>query len=120
MLLCMSIEYQLRSDSPYESLISCSVYLPRHYRQVPKKTLKPHYRSVVLYRLHILIAVREESASDIDAQHRNVDYNTARSRHAAIIQEEFLFENGKVPFPSSHASSIVEVLENHRLLRMSS
>lgn len=72
----------------------------------------------MLNQLRIFSDVQEENSSDIDAQHRNVDYNTARSRHAAIIKEEFLFEDGKAPFPSCHASSIVEVLGNHRLLRI--
>lgn len=53
--------------------------------------------------------VQKGNGSSIDAQHASA--NMTRPRHAAIITEEFLFEDGKAPFPSCHASSIVEVCE---------
>jgi hypothetical protein len=65
---------------------------------------------VLLNQCHAFSDVEEADDNDIDAQHATV--NMTKTRHAAIITEEFLFEDGEAPFPSCHASSIVEVCEN--------
>ncbi|KAG0632191.1 hypothetical protein M758_1G310500 [Ceratodon purpureus] len=50
-----------------------------------------------------------EAEDDRDMDGEQTSANMTKPRHAAIIREEFLFEDGKAPFPSCHASSIVEL-----------
>ena len=64
--------------------------------------------------MYSLSGVEEDDIEDSDqhAQYITPNMTKPQPRHPAIITEEFLFENGKVPFASCHASSIVEVREN--------
>ena len=63
--------------------------------------------SVWLNQCHMFSSVEAEDDRDMDGEQTSA--NMTKPRHAAIIREEFLFEDGKAPFPSCHASSIVEV-----------
>lgn len=65
---------------------------------------------MLLNQCHAFSGVEDGNDDDIDAQYAPA--NMSKPHHAAIITEEFLFEDGKAPFLSCHASSIVEVPEN--------